>query len=261
MKIKTKNLSWGVDGKKIVENITLEIKTGDLVGLVGPNGSGKSSLLRLIYRFYKPLKGSVFLGRNDISSISLKEIAKKMAVVPQERGIFSGFTVYEVVAMGRTPYKGLFDNDTQDDHKIILRSLKKVKLLDQADRFFNTLSGGERQRVLIALALAQKAEILALDEPTNHLDPLHQLQIMEIIKDLRKTTIMAMHDLNMAARYCDRILLIDKGKIIAYGKPEKILTSKNIQDVYGVKVKTWIDKKTGKLSIVLLGINENERVL
>jgi len=255
MKVKTRNLSWRVGKRKIVESITLEIENGEMVGLVGPNGSGKSSLLRLIYKYYQPFGGSVFLGKKDISILSQKEVAMKMAVVPQERGILQEITVYDVVAMGRTPHKGLFDPDTEEDHKIVLKSLRKVKLLKQADRSFDTLSGGERQRALIALALAQETKVLVLDEPTNHLDPLHQLQIMEIIKELKRTTIVAMHDLNIAARYCDKIVLLDKGEIVVMGRPEEVLTKKNIRDVYGVDVNTKIDRKSGKLSIVFLGVH------
>ena len=260
MEIKTEKLSWGVGREKIVEKITLRVKTGEMVGLVGPNGSGKSSFLRLIYRFYKPIQGSVLLGKNDVSLMSQKEIAKKIAVVPQERGILQDYTIYEVVAMGRIPHKGLFESDTQEDYQIIIKSLRKVGLLNQANRLFNTLSGGEKQRVLIALALAQEAKIIILDEPTNHLDPLHQLQIMEIIKDLNITTIVAMHDLSMASRYCDRIVLLNKGQVVAYGRPERILTRKNIKDVYGVKTKVTIDDKSGKLEILLLGIDEKRKI-
>lgn len=162
--------------------------------------------------------------------------------------------------MGRTPHKGLFDVDTEEDYQIIIKSLRRVGLLNQADRSFNTLSGGEKQRVLIALALAQEAEIIILDEPTNHLDPLHQLQIMEIVKELNITTIVAMHDLSMASRYCDRIVLLNKGQVVAYGRPERILTRKNIKDVYGVKTKVTIDDKSGKLEILLLGIDEKRKI-
>jgi iron complex transport system ATP-binding protein len=255
MKVKTRNLSWRVGEKKIVERINLGIDSGDIVGLVGPNGSGKSSLLRLIYKYYQPSEGSVFLGREDISLLSQKEVATKMAVVPQERGILQEITVYDVVAMGRTPHKRLFDPDTEEDHKIILESLRRVDLLRQANRLFDTLSGGERQRALIALALAQETKVLVLDEPTNHLDPLHQLQIMEIIKELKRTTIVAMHDLNIASRYCNKIVLLNKGKIVAMGEPEKVLTKKNIREVYGVNVDIDIDKKGRKLNIVFLGID------
>jgi iron complex transport system ATP-binding protein len=255
MKVKTRNLSWRVGKRKIVERINLEIGSDDMVGLVGPNGSGKSSFLRLIYKYYQPFGGSVFVGRKDVSLLSQKEVARKLAVVPQERGALQGITVYDVVAMGRTPHKGLFDSDTEEDHKIILKALRKVKLLNEVDRSFDTLSGGERQRVLIALALAQETKVLVLDEPTNHLDPLHQLQIMEIIKELKRTTIVAMHDLNLASRYCDKIVLLDEGEIVVVGEPEKVLTKKNIREVYGVNVDIDIDRKSGKLNIVFLGIN------
>jgi iron complex transport system ATP-binding protein len=255
MKVKTRNLSWRVGKRKIVERINLEIGSDDMVGLVGPNGSGKSSFLRLIYKYYQPFGGSVFVGRKDVSLLSQKEVARKLAVVPQERGALQGITVYDLVAMGRTPHKGLFDSDTEEDHKIILKALRKVKLLNEVDRSFDTLSGGERQRVLIALALAQETKVLVLDEPTNHLDPLHQLQIMEIIKELKRTTIVAMHDLNLASRYCDKIVLLDEGEIVVVGEPEKVLTKKNIREVYGVNVDIDIDRKSGKLNIVFLGIN------
>lgn len=144
-------------------------------------------------------------------------------------------------------------------NRILTRNRKKpemtVPIIKMADRSFDTLSGGERQRALIALALAQETKILVLDEPTNYLDPLHQLQIMEIIKELKRTTVVAMHDLNIAARYCDKIVLLDKGEIVVMGEPEKVLTKRNIRDVYGVDVNTKIDRKSGKLNIVFLGIH------
>ncbi len=250
MKIGVQRVSWTVEARRIIKSISLQAFPGEFIGLIGPNGSGKSSLLRLIYRIYPPDAGAIYLDERDILSMSMKESARCVAVVTQEHSGDFDFTVYEIVMMGRTPHKKLIDADTAEDDIIVRNSLKRVGMLSLAQRDFYTLSGGEKQRVLIARALAQQAQVLILDEPTNHLDIRYQLEIMGLIRSLGITTIAAMHDLNLAATYCDRIYLLKSGKIVAHGKPQDVLTTKRIKSVYGVDVEVEIRPHTGHLNII-----------
>ncbi len=257
MKVEVQNISWGVEVQQIIKSIYLEAYPGELIGVIGPNGSGKSSLLRLIYRFYPPDAGAIYLDERDILTMSIKETARRMAVVVQERDNNFNFTVYEMVMMGRTPHKKLLDADTAEDDVIIRNSLEHVGMLSLAQRDFHTLSGGEKQRVLIARALAQHARVLVLDEPTNYLDLRYQFEIMELIRSLSITTIAAMHDLNLAAAYCDRIYLLKAGEVVAHGQPQDVLTAKQIKSVYGVDVEVEVRPSTGRLHIVFTKVHSS----
>jgi len=254
MKLEVIDASWEVQAKRIVDSIDLYAKPGEMVGLIGPNGSGKSSLLRLMYRMYLPNSGAIFLDNNDIRMISNKEIARNMAVVAQERTTDFDFTVSEIVMMGRTPHKGLFDKDTVEDDTIVNDALARVGMSGFAERSFYTLSGGEMQRVLIARALAQQAKILVLDEPTNHLDIRYQLEILDLVRTLNITIIAALHDLNLAATYFDRLYLLQAGKIVTYGEPYEVLDSERIASVYGVKTEVKTHPQTNQLHIVFTGL-------
>lgn len=250
MKIKVQSVSWTAEARQIIKSISLQAYPSEFIGIIGPNGSGKSSLLRLIYRIYPPDTGAIYLNESDILTMSIKETARSMAVVTQERSNDFDFTVYEIVMMGRTPHKKLLDADMIEDDIIVRNSLKRVGMLSLVQRDFHTLSGGEKQRVLIARALAQHARVLVLDEPTNHLDLRYQFEIMELIRSLGITTIAAMHDLNLAAAYCDRIYLLKAGKVVAHGQPQDVLTTKQIKSVYGVDVEVEVRSSTGRLNIV-----------
>lgn len=255
MKVEVQNVSWGVEAKLIIRSISLEAKTSEFIGIIGPNGSGKSSLLKLIYRIYSPKSGVVYIDGHDIENQSFKKTAQQLAVVTQERNSEFDFSVYEMVMMGRTPHKNLLDSDTKEDDTVIRRALKRVGILTLSDRLFHTLSGGEKQRVLIARALAQNTKILILDEPTNHLDIRYQFEIMELIRSLGITTITAMHDLNLAASYCNRIYLLKSGKIVAHGHPRSVLTKNRIKSVYDVNVEIETRLSDGQLNIVFSGIH------
>ena len=257
MKIEAQDLSWSVEAQQIIKSINLQVYPSEFVGIVGPNGSGKSSLIRLIYRYYPPDSGAIYLDERDILTMSIKETARRVAVVTQERSDDFDFTVYEMVMMGRTPHKKLLDADTAEDDTIVRDSLKRVGMLSLAQRSFHTLSGGEKQRVLIARALAQCARVLILDEPTNHLDIRYQLEVMELIHSLGITTIAVMHDLNLAAAYCDRIYLLKSGKVVAHGKPQDILTAERIKYIYNVDVEVEIRPSTGRLNIVFIKVNSS----
>lgn len=223
-----------IDGQTIIDRVILAVQPGEFVGLVGPNGSGKSSLLRTIYRVLKPSAGRVFLDDDDVWTLSPRDTARRVAVVGQERMGEFDFTVTELVAMGRSPHKGLFDTDKAEDRQIVDECLGLVDMRGKASRQFMNLSGGEKQRVLVARALAQRPRFLVLDEPTNHLDIRHQLELLILVRKLAITTLAALHDLNLAARYCDRLIMIHEGKIVAEGYPKDVLTSERISSVYGV---------------------------
>ena len=255
MKIEVQGASWSVEAQRIVDAVHLYAQPGEFIGLIGPNGSGKTSLLRLIYRIYPPDAGVIRLDERDIWTMSTKEVARCAAVVAQERASDFDFTVEEIVMMGRTPHKGLFDRDTAEDDVIVRDALTRVGMLSFAQRDFRTLSGGEKQRVLIARALAQHARVLLLDEPTNHLDIRYQLEILGLVRSLGVTTIAAMHDLNLAAAYCDRLYLLQAGRIVTHGQPREVLTPMQIESVYGVRAEVEIRPSTGQLHIVFTGVN------
>ncbi|WP_414584324.1 ABC transporter ATP-binding protein [Scytonema sp. PCC 10023] len=249
MNLEVKHLSWSIEGKQILHDINLEVSPGEFVGLIGPNGSGKSTLLRCIYRVLKPDTGVITLNGKNIWHLSSREMATATAVVLQETSTEFDFTVEEIVLMGRNPHQGLFDRETELDRSLVFDAMKQVGMDGFAERSFASLSGGEKQRVLIARAIAQQAGFLILDEPTNHLDIRYQLELLELVKRLGITTLAALHDLNLAATYCDRIYVLKGGTIAASGKPESLLQPMLIYDVFGVGSVVEQDSCTGKLRI------------
>jgi iron complex transport system ATP-binding protein len=249
MKLEVKQLSWSIEGKQILHDINLQVSSGEFVGLIGPNGSGKSTLLRCMYRVLKPDSGVITLNGKNIWHLSAREMAQATAVVLQEASTEFDFTVAEMVFMGRNAHQGLFDRETKKDHSIVFDALVQVGMNDFAERNFISLSGGEKQRVLIARAIAQQARFLILDEPTNHLDIRYQLELLELVKGLGVTTIAALHDLNLAASYCDRIYVVNNGTIRAVGTPQDVLQPDLIREVFGVGSTVETDPSNGKLHI------------
>ena len=245
MRLQVDHVSWSVDGKPILRDVSLAVEPGSITGLIGPNGSGKSTLLRCIYRALKLDSGSITLDGNDLIRMDSQETARRVAVVLQEYPSDFQFTVGEIVSMGRNPHKGMFDRDTSADRGIIRDALARVGLAGFSHRNFNTLSGGEKQRVIIARTLAQQAGFLVLDEPTNHLDIRYQLETMELVRDLGLTTLAALHDLNIAADYCDFIHVIDSGRIVASGRPSEVLQPDIISEVFRVGALVGVDTLTG----------------
>ncbi len=246
MRLQVDRVNWSIDGKQILRDVSIAVETGSITGLIGPNGSGKSSLLRCIYRALRPDSGTVTLDGDDLWRLDSREAARRVAVVLQEYPSDFQFTVGEIVSMGRNPHKGMFDRDTATDRGIIRDALARVGLAGFSHRNFNTLSGGERQRVMIARILTQQASFLVLDEPTNHLDIRYQLETMELVKGLGLTTLAALHDLNIAATYCDFIHVIDKGQIVASGRTDEVLLPRLIEDVFGVGARVGTDPLTGR---------------
>lgn len=249
MRIKIENLRYSYGGKNAVEDICLHVNNGEFVGLIGPNGSGKSTVLKNIYRALKPDSGSITLDGEDLLTMPYKKSAQKMAVVGQENDVPFDFRVEEIVAMGRSPRKRLFDIDTAEDRHMVHHALEHLGMEDMAKRSYLNLSGGEKQRVLLARAVAQESDFFVLDEPTNHLDISYQLEIFDYIKRLNITVLAAIHDLNMAALYCDRLYVLKDGRIVLSGTPEDVLTAENIFEVYGVHSTVSKNPENGKLAI------------
>ena len=249
MNIQTDNIQVSFGSKTILHDISLAIQDKEFVGIIGPNGSGKSTFLKCLYRVLQPSGGKIYFDGSELSSLSHRDTALKMAVVAQHSTVNFDFSVLEMVLMGRAPYKGLLDRDQLDDYEIARHALSEVGLSDFESRNFNTLSGGEQQRVILARALAQRTECLVLDEPTNHLDIKYQLELMTIVKRLDATVVSAIHDLNLAAIYCDRIIALKDGHIVCSGTPQDVLSSDTIRHIYGVSamVQTLPD---GRLNII-----------
>ena len=246
-----KNLGISFGGLRAVNAFDISIEKEELYGLIGPNGSGKSTLLKCIYRVLKPDEGAVWLDGNELSALLVKESAKKQAVVAQHNYYNFEFTVREVVLMGRAPHKKALERDNAEDYRIVEAALETVGLSGFADRSFSTLSGGEQQRVILARALAQQTPCLILDEPTNHLDITHQLQMMRIVKNLDVTVLSAVHDLNIAAMFCDRIYAIQDGQIVGEGTPEELFTPGFIREIYDVEAEVVKDSR-GQMHILFL---------
>ncbi|WP_282700188.1 ABC transporter ATP-binding protein [Streptomyces sp. CC219B] len=241
-----------VEGRALVEQASLRVAPGEVVGLVGPNGAGKSTLLRTVYRALRPTSGRVLLDGQDVRRMSGKSLARQLAAVLQESAADFELSVYDVVAMGRTPHKRPFDGDDADDRAIIMAALDELDAAGLAQAPFTRLSGGEKQRVLIARALAQRAGTMVLDEPTNHLDLRHQLDTLRLVRRLGVTALVALHDLNLAAAFCDRICVMDGGRVVTTGPPVAVLTTELLADVYRVDAEVAKHPRTGVPHITLL---------
>jgi iron complex transport system ATP-binding protein len=256
VRLDVRDLSWTVENARVLVDAAVSCPDGTFVGLVGPNGSGKSSLLRCIYRVIKPDSGNVTIDGCDVWDLTPRALARDLAVVVQERPNETAFTVREIVLMARGPHKRLLEQDTPDDHQLVATALRRVGIESLSERMFDTLSGGEKQRVVIARALAQAPRVFVLDEPTTHLDLGHQHQVLDLIRELRLTTIAALHDLNLAAAYCDRVFVLHRGSIRARGTPSEVLTAALVEEVYGVRAAVGRHPLTGRLHVFVDGRSE-----
>lgn len=243
MNICATDIKMEIGNNEILKGVSIDSKNREFIGIIGPNGSGKSTLLKCIYRILKPNNGCIMLGEEDISKMSVKESAKKLAVVAQHNYYNFDFSVGEVVLMGRSPHKKSLEPDNSEDYDIVNESLEKVGMLEFKNRSFSTLSGGEQQRVILARALAQQTPCLILDEPTNHLDIKYQLSLLNIVKSLNLTIISAIHDLNIASMYCDRLFVMKNGRIVGMGTPQEVLTKEFIKEIYDIDVEIVYDSK------------------
>lgn len=231
-----KSISFAYSRATVLGGIEITAAPGEVVGLIGPNGSGKSTFLRMLHGSLTPDTGSVLIDDAALEDLTPWDVAKQIAVVVQESDTDLPFTVQEMVLLGRTPHRRSFERHTVRDHDMVSNALAKVSAEHLSDRVFSGLSGGEKQRVLIARAIAQGASHLLLDEPTNHLDVRYQHDILNLVRDIGVTTIVVLHDLNLAARYCDRLVLLDKGRTVAEGVPGDVLAPSIVEAVYGITV-------------------------
>ncbi|MFC8903663.1 ABC transporter ATP-binding protein [Micromonospora sp. NPDC057140] len=244
-----------IDGHVILDDVALTAEAGAVIGLVGPNGSGKSTLLRSIYRAVRPDRGVVLIGQTDVRRIPARRAGKLRAVLAQDQELGNDFSVRDVVALGRVPHQGLLDRDTADDRHIVACSLERVGMTWSHSRLFASLSGGERQRVLLARALAQQAPVLLLDEPTNHLDIGAQLELLDLVRGLGLTTVCALHDLDHALAYCNRLVLLDGGRVVAAGGPVEVLTTQRLAEVFGVHGAFTTHPLTGRPHLVFTALD------
>ena len=243
MKLRVKDVEFSYNSTLVLEGISMDLDCSEMIGIVGPNGAGKSTLIRCIDRILTPSGGTILLDETEISTLSRMEIARKMGYVPQTTTRVFPATVFDTVLMGRRPHLGW--KSSEEDVDKVLEILELLGIMEFAMRDFNEISGGQQQKVLIARALAQEVDTLLLDEPTSNLDIRHQLEVMEIITNIvhKKgiSAVMAIHDLNLASRYTNRILIMNGGRIFAAGDPESVLTEENIRHAYGVEARVVSD--------------------
>lgn len=239
--ISTNNLTLAYDKKIILNDINIEIPVGKITVLIGANGSGKSTLLKSMSRLLQPKKGIVYLNSKDIQSMTSKEVAKNLSVLPQSATAPEDLSIYDLVKQGRYPYHSIMSHWTNEDQSIVKNSLEKMGLWDIKDEKLESLSGGQRQRTWIALCLVQDTDIILLDEPTNHLDIKYQLEILELLKNLNKifnrTIVLVLHDINHALKYADNIIALLNGKVLSQGDKNKIVNENLIKSIFDINCK------------------------
>ena len=240
----------------VLQDINLSVEAGEMVGLLGPNGSSKTTLIKLASGILKPNQGEITLDGSSLSQLNRKSIARRVAVVPQQFHIPFAFTAGEVVTLGRIPFVKAFAGGTAADRQVVAAAMERVGISQLAQRRFDELSGGERQNVVLAMALAQQPELLLLDEPTVHLDINHQVETLELVRSLnleqKITVIAAMHDLNLASLYFDRLILLKEGRILADGTPTQVLTEDMIREAFAALVRVEAHPVTGAPHIIIM---------
>jgi iron complex transport system ATP-binding protein len=253
--LEAKAVSAGYDGRVVLTDFSLSAQAGEFIGLVGPNGSGKSTLIRVFSRILRPFSGTVMAEGEDIWKKRAPWLAKRVAVVPQDSSPAFDFTILEMALMGRSPHLGRFSIEGKADIAVAWECLKLTQMEEFADRLVTAVSGGERQRAVIARALAQQPKILLADEPIAHLDINHQIQILDLLQHLTKqkgvAVIAALHDLNLAASYCDRLVMLGQGKIVASGAPAEVITEAHVRHTYGLRAQVKSNPATGRPYITL----------
>ena len=252
--VEVHDLCFSYRNGRVLDEISFTIEAGEVLGVIGPNSAGKTTLLRLLSRVLIPEAGKIYLSGRDLSTLTKRDVARTVAVVPQEFQVAFPFTVEQVVAMGRYPYARGIGLETPEDHQAARRALDETGTAHLSGKYLDQVSGGEKQRVVIARALAQDPRLLLLDEPTAHLDLSHQLEILRLLKRLKTerglTIIIVSHDLNTAAACSDRILLLKDGKVLTTGLPEEVMRSEILEKAYGCSVWIGADPETGKIRIL-----------
>lgn len=261
--VRLEGIGFRYDREWVLKDISFHVAAGDFVGVIGPNGSGKTTLLRIIDGLLVPQDGGVWINDTPVGNMKRRDIARVIAVVPQESEMTFPFTVEEVVLMGRSPHIGMMSFEGETDFRVARQSMDMTGISELAERRMNELSGGERQRVLIARALAQEPEIMLLDEPTAFLDIRHQMEILELSRKLNRakgvTVIAVTHDINLASMYCDRIIFLQKGSIRCMGRPDEVISEANIRDVYGMQVLVDKNPVAGCPRVTMISASPSEQ--
>jgi len=251
--MKTHDLTIKIQNKDILTNINLSFLTGKTTAIIGPNGSGKSTLLKALAGLNNNITGQVLFENRDIKEFSKKNLARNLAILPQDPSVPADLTVEELVQYGRFPYQQWFARNDKEDQQCVQWAMQQTKLEEFKDRFVTTLSGGERQRTWIAMALAQKPKVLLLDEPTTYLDIAHQLEVMQIIDSLTQkyniTIIMVLHDINQALQYANDLVVIKNQSVFAQGSPQKILSANLLEKVFGVTADFFTNRDGNKVLV------------
>ena len=253
--VDAQSISFSVEATKLLDRVDIRAERGQFVGLIGPNGAGKSTLLRAISNVLSYQEGAVSLHGEELKSLSARRVAELLALVPQIAPYTQGFTAFELVLMGRYPHLGRFRVEGAADDRIARDAMRLTETEDFSSRTMETLSGGERQRVFLARAVAQQPQVLLLDEPTSNLDVLHQLKILTLVRELVDgglTAIAAIHDLNLAARFCDRLVLLAEGRVVTDGSAQDVLTPETIASAFGVESAIYREPATGALAVSLI---------
>lgn len=249
MRIVADAVSWGVRGRPILEEVSLDCPAGTVTGLLGPNGSGKTSLLHVMAGLHRPVDGSVRVGDEDVHRLSTRDRARRIALLEQQASTNLPLTARQVVGLGRIPHRGRWPVAAEEGAGQIAEAMRLTEVDHLARRPWSTLSGGERQRVQLARALAQEPAVLMLDEPTNHLDLSHQLDLLATVRQLGHTVVAALHDLDLAAAFCDRVLVLSGGRAVAAGAPEDVLDARLVREVYGVRATVGRHPDAGRLHV------------
>lgn len=257
--IEIENISLSYREKKVIEDLSLSFETGEFCALLGPNGAGKSTLLKSLIGFLKPSEGMIKIAGKSLKNWPQPELAKVVSLIPQDFQMQFDYNVEDIVMMGRFPYLGYWQKYSAEDRKIVAEILEQLDLTGMKDDLYSQLSGGERRRVSIARALAQKTEILLMDEAFANLDINHQLEIMQLLsqinKEQGKLIILVSHNINLSSDYCQRIIMMKKGKVVADGKPSEIITQQNLEKVYNAKLEIIQNPVSGKPNLIYPGKN------
>src|SRR5262245_39474678 len=253
------NISFAYNGRSVLKGVSLAVEAGEFVGLIGSNGSGKTTLLRVALGLL-PTSGEVKICGEPLKSLDRREIARRATMAPQDTRVDFAFTAREIVAMGRTPYLGRFTPERSIDQEAIAHAMRVTSTVELAERLVTELSGGERQRVHLAGAFAQETRVILLDEPTANLDLTHQYEALELVREFTRAggaALAAIHDLSLAARFCDRLLLLSDGKIVDAGLPAEVITESNLANHFALRARVRCDEETGGLIVYPLGANSS----
>ncbi len=250
--LETSSLTSAYGEKKILQDVSFVLRPQEIVGVIGPNGAGKSTLIKLLTKVLTPSSGEILLHGHSVKKLSRLELARQLAVVSQSGELPSDYRVYDLVMMGRTPHLGFLARESKRDHDLVQRVMQRTDTWQFRDRFATDLSGGERQRVVLARALVQEPSYLLLDEPTNHLDLKYQIEVLSLVRQEVRSglgALVVLHDLNLAMRLCDRLLVMQQGSIVAAGKPSDVLTETLVATVYGASVSILQDANNGSVIV------------